>query len=262
VNRAPNAWQAIERTKSDPALAAKAQQRFAEQAQHLFHPHKVELSASAAGSCSLELWAKLNHKLDIPEDYVGQALKMDGGTLYGAWLAALFAVGYEDEFAGASVEVEVEGEHDGIPGHVEIVVNDSAPADENLRWMIEIKTSYWGGAVTESGPFKHSKEFHVLQAAKEALIVNAPGFSVLNVYPAATKNKNPTPFIQDDFVTAEWATAVATEYRRLERALDPVAPAADPPEAWRCNFCRFSACSRNKNPLNPTPSLPMAAARS
>ena len=122
--------------------------------------------------------------------------------------------------------------------------------------MIEIKTSFWGGK------FDGSKAGHILQAAKEALIVNAPGFSVLNVYPAATKNKNPTPFIQDDFVTAEWVGAVQAEYRRLSAALGPVAPAADPPEAWRCNFCRFAACPRNKNPLNPTPSLPMAAARS
>ena len=255
----PNVWAAIERALAEPQLAAQAQVRFAAQAQHLFHPHKVELSASAAGSCSLELWAKLNGKLDLAEDYVGQALKMDGGTMYGARLAALFAVGYEDLRDDVRVEVEVVGEHDGIPGHVEIVVGQYGETT-NL-WMIEIKTSYWGGAVTESGAFKHSKEFHVLQAAKEALIVNAPGFSVLNVYPAATKNKNPTPFIQDDFVTAEWVGAVQAEYRRLSASLGTVAPAADPPEAWRCNFCRFSACSRNKNPLNPTPSLPMAAAR-
>ena len=254
----PNVWAAIERALAEPQLAAQAQVRFATQAQHLFHPHKVELSASAAGSCSLELWAKLNGKLDLAEDYVGQVLKMDGGTMYGARIAALFAVGYEDAYPGFEVDVEVVGEHDGIPGHVEIVVYGSRDGKREALWMIEIKTSYWGGAVTESGPFKHSKEFHVLQAAKEALIVNAPGFSVLNVYPAATKNKNPTPFIQDDFVTADWATAVQTEYKRLERALGPSAPVADPPEAWRCNFCRFSACGRNKNPLNPNP-LPMKA---
>ena len=199
----------------------------------------------------------LDGKLDLAEDYVGQALKMDGGTMYGARLAALFAVGYEDLRDDVRVEVEVVGEHDGIPGHVEIVVGQYGETT-NL-WMIEIKTSYWGGAVTESGAFKHSKEFHVLQAAKEALIVNAPGFSVLNVYPAATKNKNPTPFIQDDFVTAEWVSAVQAEYRRLSASLGPVAPAADPPEAWRCNFCRYSACNRNRNPLNPNPSIPMKA---
>ena len=254
----PNCWAAIERALAEPQLAAQAQVRFAAQAQHLFHPHKVELSASAAGSCSLELWAKLNGKLDLAEDYVGQVLKMDGGTMYGARIAALFAVGYEDQF-DCTVEVEVVGEHDGIPGHVEIVVDDLHASEENAKWMIEIKTSYWGGAVTESGAFKHSKEFHVLQAAKEALIVNAPGFSVLNVYPAATKNKNPTPFIQDDFVTAEWVSAVQAEYRRLSASLGPVAPAADPPEAWRCNFCRYSACNRNRNPLNPNPSIPMKA---
>lgn len=249
---APDVWAAIEHTYKNADLQAKAQVRWAAAAQHLFLPHKVELSASAAGSCSLELWAKLHGKLDLSEDFVSQALKMDGGTLYGARLAALFAVGYEDQFANTAVDVEVVGEHDGIPGHVEIVVQDCFEGEANTKWMIEIKTSYWGGAVTESGAFKHSKEFHVLQAAKEALIVNAPHFSVLNVYPAATKNKNPTPFVQDDFQTSEWVSAVSAEYRRLQRALDPVAPVADPPEAWRCNFCRFSACERNRNPLNST----------
>ena len=254
MNGAPDVWAAIEHAYAHPHLEAQAQERWAAQAVHLFKPHTVQLSASSAGSCSLELWAKLNHKMDLPEDRMSQLLKMDGGTSYGARIAALFAVGYEDLFEGVTVEVEVVGEHDGIPGHVEMVIDELDPQhDENPRWVVEVKTSFWGGAVTESGPFKHSKEFHVLQAAKEALIVNAPGFSVLNVYPAATKNKNPTPFIQDDFETAEWATAVQTEYRRLEAALGPVAPIADPPEAWRCNFCRFSACDKNRNPLKPQP---------
>lgn len=263
MNGAPDVWAAIEHVYSNPHLEALAQERWAAQAVNLFKPHALHLSASSAGSCSLELWAKLNGKLTLPDDNVSKLLKMDGGTMYGARLAALFAVGYEDLF-DCIVTVEVEGEHDGIPGHVEILIEDNHDSlhDENTRWMVEIKTSYWGGAVTESGAYQHSKEAHVLQAAKEALIVHAAGFSVVNIYPAATKNKNPTPIIQDDFKTADWAEAVSAEYRRLERALDPVAPAADPPEAWRCNFCRFAACSRNKNPLNPTPSLPMAAARS
>jgi hypothetical protein len=259
---APSVWQAIEHAKSHPELTAKAQARFADQARFLFLPHALELSASAAGSCSLELWAKLNGRFDLPDDYTSQAAKMDTGTLLGAWLAAQFAVGYEDLFA-STVEVEVTGEHEGIPAHVEIVIDDATMDPEtNGKWMVEIKTQFWGGAVTDQGRTKHSKLPHILQACKEAMIVGAPGFSVLNVYPAATKNKNPHYFIQDDFVTAEWVLDTQAEYRRLEAALGPVAPAADPPEAWRCNFCRYSACDKNKNPLNPkAQALPPAFAR-
>lgn len=269
----PNVEQAILAALAEPQLSALAQQRFAAQAQKLFFPHKLELSASAAGACVLEKWASLHEKLDLPEEYMMQVIKMDGGTMYGARLAALFSVGFEDAYPGFEVDVEIEGEHDGIPGHVEIVIYDArarskggyvlpegaskvtfSKASGNSRvavHMVEIKTSFWGGAVSEHARFKHSKEFHIIQAAKEALIVSAPGFSILNVLPAATKRggEKARHFIQDDFVTADYELAVKVEYGRLRRALDPKAPTGDATEPWRCLSCRFSACERNRNPL-------------
>lgn len=245
---APNVWGAIEHALKTPALAAIAQKKFAEQAQHLFKPHKIELSASAAGACVLEKWASLHGELDLPEDYAQMAVKMDGGTLYGARLAALFAAGWESKYTEHGVATEVVGEHDGIPGHVEIVIHEGNEA----LWMIEIKTSFWGGVVSEHPRTKHSKEFHIIQAAKEALIVGAPGFSVLNVLPAATKRNGEKArhFIQDDFETSAYTLAVQVEYGRLQRALGASAPTGDATEPWRCSSCRYSACERNKNPLN------------
>jgi hypothetical protein len=241
----PRVWPAIKHALSTPALAEKAQQLWAKQAQHLFKPHKLELSASSAGACVLEVWAKLHGKLDIPEDWEARVLKMDGGTMYGAWIAALFTAGWESKYQDHGVAVEVIGEHDGIPGHVEIVIFEG----DTALWVVEIKTSYFGGA------FNGSRAGHILQAAKEALIVKAPGFSVLNVMPAATKNRSTGAkaqyFAQEDFVTADHTLAVEVEYRRLERAREAIAPTGDATEAFRCAFCQYSACERNRNVLNP-----------
>jgi hypothetical protein len=255
----PDVEAAILHTLAEPMLKQEAQKRWAAQSVNLFLPHKNEISASAAGKCVLEFWAQLHDLLDLPQDYISEAVKMDTGTSVGCRLAALFAVGFEDQFPGFEVDVEVVGEHDGIPGHVEIVVydcrdmkiNDNAP--RRAIHMIEIKTSFWGGAVTEDRQFKHSKEFHIIQAAKEALIVSAPAFSVFNVLPAATKRQGAPArhFIQDTFVTADWALAVEVEYKRLSRALGATPPTGDAQEPWRCLSCRASMCERNKNPLNP-----------
>jgi CRISPR/Cas system-associated exonuclease Cas4 (RecB family) len=241
----PKVWPAIKHALATPALAEKAQLLWAKQAQHLFKPHKVELSASSAGACVLERWAYLHGQLDIPEDYETRVLKMDGGTMYGCWIAALFTAGWESKYTDHGVAVEVIGEHDGIPGHVEIVIFEG----DTALWVVEIKTSYFGGA------FNGSRAGHILQAAKEALIVNAPGFSVLNVMPAATKNRSTGAkaqyFAQEDFVTADHELAVQVEYQRLQRATEATPPTGDAREAWRCNFCQYSKCERNTNESKP-----------
>jgi hypothetical protein len=254
---APNVEAAILHTLAEPMLKQEAQKRWAAQSVNLFFPHKNELSVSAAGACVLEKWAALHDQLDLPQDYITEAVKMDTGTSVGCRLAALFAVGFEDQFPGFEVDVEVEGEHDGIPGHVEIVIYDNRKEGSGDRTrravhMVEIKTGFWGGAVTDQPRTKHSKEYHILQAAKEALIVGAPGFSVFNVLPAATKRQGAPArfFIQDSFDTADWALAVEVEYKRLSRALGATPPTGDAQEPWRCLSCRYSACERNKHPLN------------
>lgn len=255
---APNVEAAILHTLAEPILKQEAQKRWAAESVNLFFPRKNELSASAAGACVLEKWAALHDMLDLPQDYIAEAVKMDTGTSVGCRLAALFAVGFEDQFPGFEVDVEVEGEHDGIPMHIEIVIYDCRKGDRGFAvrvpvHMVEIKLSMWGGAVTEHPRFKHSKEYHILQACKEALGAGTPTFSVFNVLPAATKRQGAPArhFIQDAFETADWALAVKVEYGRLERALGASAPTGDAQEPWRCTSCRYSACERNKNPLNP-----------
>jgi hypothetical protein len=247
---APNVEAAILHTLAEPMLKQEAQKRWAAQSVNLFFPHKNELSASAAGACVLEKWAALHDQLDLPQDYITEAVKMDTGTEIGCRLAGLFAVGFEDQYPGFEVDVEVEGEHEGIPGHVEIVIYDCrVPGKRVAVHMVEIKSSMWGGAVTDQPRTKHSKDYHILQAAKEALIVGAPGFSVFNVLPAATKRQGAPArhFIQDSFDTADWALAVEVEYKRLSRALGATPPTGDAQEPWRCLSCRYSACERNKN---------------
>jgi hypothetical protein len=254
MNGVPDVLASLTHAISEPQLAAEAQKRFAAQAQNLFLPHKNELSASAAGSCVLELWAKLHEQLDLEQDWTAVLVKMDTGTEIGCRLAGLFAVGFEDQYPGFEVDVEVEGEHDGIPGHVEIVIYDCRKGQRVAVHMVEIKSSMWGGAVTAQPRTKHSKEYHILQAAKEALIVGAPGFSVFNVLPAATKRQGAPArhFIQDSFDTADWALAVEVEYKRLSRALGDAPPTGDAQEPWRCSACRYSACERNKHSLKAT----------
>lgn len=253
MNGAPNVWGAIEYALKTPVVSADAQLRWAAIAPSLFLPHKLELSASAAGACVLEKWASLHGKLDLPETYDSLLVKADGGTMYGARVASLFAAAWEAVHKDNFVLCEVVGEHDGIPAHVEIAIYHRS--NNEALWMIEVKTSFWGGVVSindKKPHLKHSKEFHIVQACKEALIVDAPGFSILNVLPAATKRggEKARHFIQDDFKTADWVDATRHDYNRLKRALDPVAPAGDAQEAWRCVSCRYSACERNRNPLN------------
>lgn len=277
VEGAPRIWAAIEHAASHPKVFQQARKNFQDVAPNLFAPHEVELSASAAGACVLERWAYLHGELALPDDYQQSVVKRDGGTLYGAWIAALFAAGYED-LTLDKVMVEVVGNHEGIPAHVEIVILShkfvDLPADyfddlgdgwqqrfagvkgemHETSWVIEIKTSFFGGE------FSGSREYHILQAAKEALCVGAPGFSVLNVLPAATRrggtSVKPRHFVQDDFRTADYLEAVKTEYTRLEAAKRDLAPIGDAKEAWRCASCQYSACERN-----PRTRIPMAVAK-
>jgi hypothetical protein len=236
---APNVWQAVEYAYAHEEVLADAQRRFALAAQHLFEPHAVELSASSAGKCVLDVWAYLHDRYDLPENRETELAKMDGGTLYGARIAALFAAGYEKIHPKATVEIETQVEHEGIPGHLDIVIRPGeAIADV---WIVEVKTTF------STFPFAGPPDYHVIQAAKYALAEGAPGFSVFTLLPAAQRRKGePARFHhQADFATADWQGRVAREYERLEKARFDTPPLADPQEAWRCTYCRFGACPQN-----------------
>ena len=69
--------------------------------------------------------------------------------------------------------------------------------------------------------------------------------------PAAQRRKGAPAvhYVQSDFVTSEWAVNVDQEYARLAPARGDSPPPPDAKEAWRCSSCRYSACSKNTNPL-------------
>ena len=82
--------------------------------------------------------------LDLPQDYIAEAVKMDTGTSVGCRLAALFAVGFEDQVPGFEVDVEVTGEHDGIPGHVESLQLQTKLMLPGSEWeVIGISHGHW-----------------------------------------------------------------------------------------------------------------------
>jgi hypothetical protein len=238
---APDVWAAIEYAYANEEVFADARTRFAVAAQNLFAEHTVELSASSAGKCALDVWAYLHDLYDLPDNTATKLAKMDGGTLYGAWIAALFGAAYEAT-AFCRVTVEVTGEHDGIPAHVEIIIaSEHGEGNWVNDWVIEIKTSF------STFDFTQPPEYHVIQAAKEALVAKVPGFSIYTNLPAAQKRKGADAkhHFQHDYITAEWESAVAVEYARLRTATLDTPPPADPKEAWRCSSCRYSVCERN-----------------
>jgi hypothetical protein len=237
--QAPDVWAYIQHTYSRDDLRATAQRWWAKHAPNLFHSHAVELSSSDAGKCVLEVWAKLHGELNLPENHATELAKMDGGTMYGLRVACLFAASFEDEHPEYAVELEVVSDHDGIPGHIDIVI--ATAVSRMPVWVIEIKTSFW------PREFSGEQNYHVLQAGKYALGQAVPDFSLFYVLPAQQKTKGVEPpfHAQRDFATAGWADRVNAEYARLRAATSDAAPEQDVKEGWRCNSCRYGACPKN-----------------
>jgi hypothetical protein len=240
----------------DEKLLADAQRRWKEvAADTLSRNHDRApgtLRASDAGRCQRELWADLNGKRDLPEDPQG-LLKMNGGSLMGAWLACLLAAAVEAK--GYAADVEVETEHEGVSGHCDLVIGENNTASEEITplLVIEFKWSAWSGA--HDGP----KPYHITQAGKYALAVGAPEFQIVQYFPSTqarwdktigAKVSEPHIFPSEVFRTDDYAAIVAKEYTRLRGALSVEMAIDDPAESFRCRSCRFSGCDRNTNPLN------------
>lgn len=245
---APDVWASIEYAYAHPEVLADANRRWAEASPGIFYEHTNEISASSAGNCVLQEWAKLHGQLDLPETYPSMLAKMEGGTLYGARIAALFAAGYEATHPGRRVDIEVVSEHDGIPGHIDISIFGPG-ALVSADWVVEVKTSFWTGDF--SGPMVS----HLTQTCKYALGQGAEGFTIATLLPAAQKKRGsnvpPVHFVQNDYFTADYAEATNADYARLLKARDDAPPAEDVREAWRCVSCRASFCRKNANPLKP-----------
>jgi hypothetical protein len=257
---AENIKSAIETALRTPELLERAQAYHAEIASsvlsrnHDREPGKLRISD--AGACSRELWAKMNGKLDLPED-PKSLLRMHNGSLFGAWMACLLKAGLESpgpRESGYVVIAENEVEHDGIPGHVDVVVLRATESGiAPTLATIEFKWSAW------TGDWRNDcKPAHRIQSGKYALAEAAPQHFVVIYYAASPA----TIYVKDEgaripgnylvvhpFETDETAFDVAVEYDRLAAALTKDMPDADPPEEYLCKSCKFSACKLNKNPL-------------
>ena len=192
---------------------------------------------SDAGSCSRELWAKQRDLLDIPED-AKAGIRMDNGSLVGAWLACLLKVALEQSDPGFFVTLETELEHDGKVGH----------ADATIRYagepyaVVEFKWSAWPGKTDGE-----AKQQHLLQAGTYAEAYGASRAFVVTYFASAwAKGEWLTVNAME---TEWWHGEIKDEYARLAKALQPKMPDPDPPESYLCKSCRFSDCERNENPL-------------
>ncbi len=212
------------------------------------------LRASDAGRCVRELWAEIHGKRDLPEDAQG-LLKMNAGSLIGAWLACLLGAGAEAHGYTAHAEVLLEGQ-DGVSGHCDLSIGKVINGAVEPLVVIEFKQSFWTGA--HDGP----KSYHLVQAAKYASLIGAPYFVVVQYLPGtqarfdkALGTKVAQPHIEPSQVykTSEYTEIAAKDYDRLRAALKDERPEGDPSEGFRCRSCRYGACERNENPANPRP---------
>lgn len=224
-------WPLIEAARQSPAMTADAATLLAEDAPRWFGPKTREgVRASDAGRCARELWADIHHLLDLPQEPEAQVNRLDIGTVMGAWYACLFSVGLSN-LTSYTCTREENVSYAGVPGHADLIVYHG----DSPLWVIDIKSNYSARTI---GP---AKDHQRLQVAQYALSKGASVFSVFTVAPATTSPM----YRQDDFNTQDYAQLVDFEIARLRVAEADEMPPANPPEAWRCRFCRFSACNRN-----------------
>lgn len=236
------------------------------------HEQRTAARVSDAGRCALELYSFFRGWHNLPDDGVNQIAKMDNGTMFGWWLAALEAIAIEEWWATSTPdhgppefqfeqEVFVGGV---VPGHVDLGVS----IDGKPWWLIENKSTYSSFPIDP--PHLHAPQ-QPLQAAAYADEGGYPDFSIVTIGPAVQakwdkelKARIEFPkLVQFDYSTDEWRDRARAEMRRLvdiANADQQPAPDLDavwrirnkdgkPVEAWRCRYCRYGACPKNDNPL-------------
>ena len=233
------------------------------------HEPRTTARVSDAGRCSLELYSFFKGWHNLPDDGVNQIAKMDNGTMFGWWLAALEAIAIGDALAENGVPVTFQFEEEVffngvVPGHVDLGVH----LDGKPWWLIENKSTYSSFPVDP--PHLHAPQ-QPLQAATYSLEGGYPQFSIVTIAPAVQskwdkelKARIEFPkLVQHDYETADWADRARAEMARLvDIANADEAPAPDLNavwrerkkdgkivEAWRCRYCRFGRCPENENPL-------------
>jgi hypothetical protein len=203
--------------------------------------------SSDFGSCSLALWAQKHGLEDIAREPIDDQLtRLDAGSMFGAWEAALFKAGAETD--GWQIELEYQPD-DG--GHIDALAlraptNDGDPTVEDLRSAaivhpVEFKSSYDASAIK---PPEKENFSHLLQVADYALRVGARRATLVYLKVAAPKGGRMKQFERD---AEPYRGLIIEERARLGRALADEPPLADPQAKWSCFTCRYSKCPKNKN---------------
>lgn len=208
--------------------------------------------ASSMGRCSLELATDALGLHDLP-NASASLLMMDEGALLGAWVGALLEAAIPDAFA---VALERPVVYRGIPGSIDVLVCRRA---DNATEVVEVKTTPSKGALKAPDAAKPGQ---CLQAAMYALspaIGRARSFSLLTIgyNVGLSRDGVPHPKMRlDTYDPRDWQPLVDAEIDRMQAlvardradVLANAATLADTTDAWRCGYCRFSACPRNTNP--------------
>lgn len=251
----------IDRVLSDEAALARADHLTAIQSAESYrrsHDHGGTLRISDAGECRRKTWSRVHNAEDIPENPRGMR-KMRDGSRSGVETACLIVAGIERWHADLGARCEVEVEYNGIPGHADVIVYATGP---KVVEVVECKRTggYWSSTkANPDGPTPESKApWYITQACAYAQGVGAETFVILVDTPA----DRDTDLRQFRYFTDEWAFDTATDFSRLEAALNDEPPEGDAREEFRCVSCRFSRCGRNANPLRPAPSVEAALAAS
>lgn len=242
----------IDRVLLHPQAMARANELCAQAMAELYtrnHDRQSgKLRISDAGGCVRNVWADIHGAFDLPENPRGLR-KMHDGSRSGVEYACLIVAGiewfYRPMTARAEVDVRYEGaEYEIIPGHCDVVVYLEPDALE----VVEIKRT---GSWKFTTPEEHAP-WYVAQACAYAIGLDAEAFVILVDTYAAKGND----LQQSRYSTADWVESTHLDYARLSAALLDEAPEGDAIEAFRCVSCRYSECSRNRNPLNQTHLLP------
>ena len=197
---------------------------------------------SDAGRCALEVYGDIHGK-NAPFEAEVLLSRLDIGSIYGAYIAALFKAGYEDKNGPYCVYLETNGHYLGVPCHPDITVFDIAT--EQAMFTCEVKTNY--KAENPKNP-ADSWPNYVLQATHQAAAMDVDDYAIFTFAPAAQWNKGQPPIFhrQDNFKLSEHKDDMEAEYRRLLLADADEPPACDVREGWRKRFCKYPECPHRK----------------
>lgn len=251
AERYPDVEALIRKAAADPTLREKARQRFAEMITKGnllggIGDRSQQVFPSDYGSCALSLWAQKHGLEDLPRNPIDDVLmRLDLGSMMGAWLGCLLEAGANTTGTGWWVFLEYEP---GI-GHIDALAceteSSSGSADPvklgGIRVPIEFKSSYDTGTIKEP---EETNMAHLAQLTDYSLQMDARDMLLVYAKPPGKAGQRFKVFLRE---VEPYIELVEKEQFRLLPALLDEPPQADPQAPWACYTCRYSACEMNKN---------------